>query len=384
MKILYVGRVPSWHKSAYGGEEHMEQIAVGMANKKEYDSVLFVNAAFDGLISDVQFKKLPYCYCPITHFILYPKPKELREAIKDFKPDIIHHFARFGYSTERLREKGVIGNIPTVNLAVASRERQDNAAILQLLSRGRLHSVLSLLLDRYTIKHSDIVVTPSEVGKRILLNAFENEKDKIRVIPRGINLDIFSPGDWANVEKGLVLCVGRLDAKKGLDYIIDAMCGVFNHVENARLIIAGDGPDKERLELKVSNWGVDNKITFLGKVPHDAIASEYKRCNVALFHSEYESFGASVAEAMASARPVVTANKGGVRDIVIHGENGYLVPFGHISGIEKAVISLLDDDIHAQTLGLKGRHRIEELFGLDSEIERFEKLYLEMIEDKDA
>ena len=84
---------------------------------------------------------------------------------------------------------------------------------------------------------------------------------------------------------------------------------------------------------------------------------------------------------MASARPVVTANKGGVRDIVMHGENGYLVPFGHISGIEKAVIALLDDDVHAQTLGLKGRHRIEELFGLNSEIERFEKLYLEMVQN---
>ena len=124
---MYIGKYPDWYKYSFGGEEHIQKLAEIMA--KRGHEVNLVNCIYEGESSGVKYNKLNYAQMPLVQriegkpFPLYPKSNELKNLVNQVKPDIIHHFAKCGYSTEQLRKKGAI-EIPTLNSIIVSRSAQ--------------------------------------------------------------------------------------------------------------------------------------------------------------------------------------------------------------------------------------------------------------------
>src|SRR5207237_6024463 len=140
-----------------------------------------------------------------------------------------------------------------------------------------------------------------------------------------------------------VLYAGRLSAEKGVLELVEAARGL-------PLVVAGDGPLRDRVP-GAAGW-----------VPHDELLRLYERAAVVACPSRREGYGIACAEAMAHGRPVVASAVGGLRDLVVDGETGLLVPPQDIDALRAALERLLADGELRGRLGAAGRKRIAERF----------------------
>jgi glycosyltransferase involved in cell wall biosynthesis len=162
----------------------------------------------------------------------------------------------------------------------------------------------------------------------------------VRVIPSGVDV----PAAVAEPEEPPhVLYAGRLSPEKGVAELAQAASGL-------PLVVAGDGPLRERLP-QARGW-----------VPHDELLRLYERAAVVVCPSLREGFGIACGEAMAHGRPVVASAVGGLRDLVVDGETGLLVPPGDVAALRAALERLLRDADLRRRLGAAGRMRISEHF----------------------
>ena len=383
MKIMYIGKYPWWDRRSYGGEKQFQTIAEFIGRRG--NEVYFINSTYNGDTKDVIFKKLEYIYIPLLNridtkqFPLYPKISELKRLIDEVEPDIIHHFARFGFSTEYLRNKYQL-QIPTVNLAVSSRTKQDGFTLLKLLACGKINSSVTSYFERFITRNSDVVIVPSTAIKDILIREFNVHSKNIEIIPHGISINKTRDNycSWDRVQKNLIFFAGRLEDDKGVHHVIDSMRHVLRHIPDAKLMIAGDGKDVEKyksMARKIDPYA----IIFLGKLNRDEMNEMYSKCNVFVMHSKFESFGLVTTEAMSFARPVVASNTGGTSDIVKNYETGILEEFGDTVGIAGAITEILNNDEQAKIMGECGRKRIEEVYTPENEINKIEEVYRKLV-----
>jgi glycosyltransferase involved in cell wall biosynthesis len=165
----------------------------------------------------------------------------------------------------------------------------------------------------------------------------------VRVIPSGVDLpdEVGTAADPPHV-----LYAGRLSAEKGVLELVEA-------AEGLELVVAGDGPLRPRVP------------GALGFVPHDELQALYRRAAVVACPSRREGFGVACLEAMAHARPVVATNVGGLRDLVVDGETGLVVPPRDPAALGAALRRLLSDGELRRRLGAAGRERARERFSWD-------------------
>jgi glycosyltransferase involved in cell wall biosynthesis len=163
---------------------------------------------------------------------------------------------------------------------------------------------------------------------------------EVRVIPSGIDLPA-EIGEEARPPE--VLYAGRLSVEKGIEELVEATSGM-------RLVVAGDGPLRRRVPAAV------------GFVPHDELQRLYARAAIVACPSRREGFGVACLEAMAHARPVVATAVGGLRDLVVDGETGLLVPPRDPAALRAALERLLADADLRRRLGVSGRRRAQERF----------------------
>jgi colanic acid/amylovoran biosynthesis glycosyltransferase len=192
-------------------------------------------------------------------------------------------------------------------------------------------------LARGVLRRARLVIAPSnalaEEGRR--LGARE-----VRVIPNGVAL----PAD-AGVEADPpeVLYAGRLSPEKGVLELMAAADGL-------RLVVAGDGPLRAQVPQA------------LGFVPNDDLQELYARAAVVACPSHREGFGVACAEAMAHGKPVVASAVGGLKDLVVDGETGLLVPPRDVAALRAALQRLLADGDLRRRFGSAGRERIRRHF----------------------
>jgi glycosyltransferase involved in cell wall biosynthesis len=162
----------------------------------------------------------------------------------------------------------------------------------------------------------------------------------VQVIPSGVEL----PADvGAEAEPAEVLYAGRLSPEKGVLELVEAADGL-------NLVVAGDGP------LRAQVPGAR------GFVPHDELQRLYARAAVVACPSRREGFGVACLEAMAHGRPVVATSVGGLRDLVVDGETGLVVPPRDVPALRDALTRLLGDADLRRRLGAAGRRRAQERF----------------------
>jgi len=180
------------------------------------------------------------------------------------------------------------------------------------------------------------------------------------IIPNGVDLDHFSP-DVSPINefcdgKVNILFVGRLEKRKGLNYLIEAFKQVKQEISNSRLIIVGPGTRlRHKYEKQVMRSGLKD-VVFVGYVAYDELPRYYKTADVFCAPATgRESFGIILLEAMAVGKPIVASNIEGYASVVTHGVDGLLVPPEDKEMLAQALISLLTDQSLRQEMGAKGR-----------------------------
>jgi glycosyltransferase involved in cell wall biosynthesis len=225
-------------------------------------------------------------------------------------------------------------------------------------------------------RYSDLIVAVSNKVKEHLV-AQGIREEKIRVVHNGVDLVKFQPRDVrdAKIEHGydpeepLFRVFGRLSSEKGQRVAIEAMFLVNQEHPEARLIVVGEGKDREELETTAEALGIRGNVHFTGFAQD--VRGLMSACDVIVVPSTRgEGFGLAAVEAMALERPVVAAAQGGLNEIVIPGETGFLTTPGDPKGIADALCELLADPAKARSMAAKGRARVEEHFALGTQMRK--------------
>ena len=211
--------------------------------------------------------------------------------------------------------------------------------------RGRLHNL-----------HGKIAVSKAshDYHSKYIPGPFE-------IIPNGIDLEPFSD-EVVPFEKYLdgkknILFVGRLEFRKGLNYLLNAFLLVKRERPDIRLIVVGPGTRlRRRYERWVHKNGLEKDVVFVGFVSNEDKARYYKTADIFCAPAiSRESFGIVLLEAMASGKPVVASNIPGYASVVSDGEDGILVPPQNYNELARALKTLLDDEKLCNQMGAKGR-----------------------------
>jgi len=192
----------------------------------------------------------------------------------------------------------------------------------------------------------------------------------VAVIPMGTDLtDLFVPPPAsAQREANRLLFVGRLVAKKGVDYLLEAFAVIARSRPDLRLTIAGRGPLETALREKAKALGIADRVTFLGGVPHAELPALYQKAAVAVFpfvvaaDGDQEGFGLVTVEAMGCGCPVIASDLPAVRDAVEPGVTGVLVPAGDVAALAEAIRALLEDSGLREMIARQALARAQERF----------------------
>ncbi len=209
------------------------------------------------------------------------------------------------------------------------------------------------------------------------------------VIPNGVDVARFHPEvrpfeEWRDPDRVNLLFVGRLDPRKGLQYLIAAMPGLVERTRGrARLLVIGDSYLRARFQAMVPA-SVRGSVRFFGHVPSADLPRWYATSDIFVSPaSGNESFGIVLAEAMAAGRAVVASDIPGYRSVVTPGENGVMFPPGDVPALASALAALVDDPGRRQRLAERGRARSLE-FAWPRVTDRIEEVYRQVLEKRSA
>jgi glycosyltransferase involved in cell wall biosynthesis len=195
----------------------------------------------------------------------------------------------------------------------------------------------------------------------------------LRVIPNGVDTELFRPTDRAREGPLRVLCTGRLVQQKGVGYLVRAMALAQGPVV---LRIVGDGPQRAMLEAMTRSMGLESRVEFVGWVARSGLPEHYRWADVFVLPSFEEGMANVVLEALASGLPVVTTDVYGNRGLVEPGENGCLVAPADPAAIADAIDLLAADPRLARRFGRRSRE-----IALGFRWERIADLYRHTFED---
>jgi rhamnosyl/mannosyltransferase len=212
-------------------------------------------------------------------------------------------------------------------------------------------------------------------------------KSKCEVVPLGIDTQKFDKATSrlkSEIEKlrgvfgpEFILFVGKLRYYKGLQFLVEAMPEI--HVP---LVIIGTGPMESDLKALASNYGVSDKVRFMGEVTEDDLAAFYHACSLVVLPSIFksEAYGLVQIEAHACGKPVVSTRLGtGVEFINMDGKTGLIVPPADSKALAGAINQLLSDPGRMQRMGEFARQRAQNEFDLEHMFARIDAVYSRVI-----
>lgn len=205
---------------------------------------------------------------------------------------------------------------------------------------------------------------------------------RCRVIHNGIDFSALRPGrdhrlrDGLGISRGalVVAAVGSLIARKGFDLLIRAAARLPDL--DLHLVIAGDGPERDRLPELAMQLGLKDRVHFAGYCSD--ISPVYAAADIAALPSRAEAFGLALVEASYFGLPVVSHQLPGVAEAVLDGETGLLTPVGDTSALAAAIRRLCESEAERKRLGEAGRRHALAQFSVARMVGQFEALYDEL------
>lgn len=220
------------------------------------------------------------------------------------------------------------------------------------------------LIRDFNVKEKDVELVFNGVDAGRFCRVYKDEEK--RTLRRELGIK----------EKTVVGAIGRLSSVKGYEYLIEAMDLLVDRGEDIRLVIVGDGPEKARLRALTDEYGLYGKVTFVE--PTLDTPRMLSIMDIFVSSSTQEGLGLSVAEALASGKPVIASDVGGVGSLIKDRETGMLVSPENGKAIADAVSILTKDRELRNRLAAAGQELVKEDFALGCMVDGIEKVYREV------
>lgn len=224
-------------------------------------------------------------------------------------------------------------------------------------------------LNRLTARWCSAVVGVSDNVTRYLVERVGIPRQKVVTIYNCVNVSRFGPRPARDPSPGapVIGSIARLNPEKDHETLLRAFAILMRRYPSATLVLAGEGPERERLHAVARALGIEARVEFLGHVTD--VRTVHARIDVYVQASHVEGLPVAVLEALAAGLPVVAARVGGNEEAVEDGVGGLLVPPRDPEAIAAAVTELLEDPARARRLGEHGQRHIERVFGVDATVD---------------
>lgn len=284
----------------------------------------------------------------------------VRMAMRRTRPDVVHVHEPFVPSASMLA--ALASRVPVV----ATFHAAGDPSRIARVARG----VLRLLTRKVTVKIA-VSEEARRTAERIIAGPF-------RIVPNGIDAARFADVPPLDPGSETVVYFGRLDPRKGVHVLCEAFPAVAAARPAARLIVAGEGPEREACERAIPAT-LRDRVSFLGRVSDEALPAVIGQASVvALPALRGESFGIVLVEAMAAGRPVVATANPGFAAVARHEREALLVPPGDPAALAEAILRVMDDPALARSLVAAGRIRAAE-FDWDRIVADVERAYTDAV-----
>jgi glycosyltransferase involved in cell wall biosynthesis len=246
------------------------------------------------------------------------------------------------------------------------------------------------MIEKFLSLFTDRVITVSGRGMEDLLRYRIAKKEKVIQIPLGLELEKFLDcekyrGEFRRefgFQAGTILIgiVARLVPIKGHIYFLEAAKKVLEKEPGARFLIIGDGELRKELEDYALKLGIADRVFWTGF--RSDLPRIYADLDIAVLSSLNEGLPVAVIEAMASAKPVVAADVGGVGELVLNGETGIIVPPRDSDALAGGIVDILSNSDKIKEMGRKARERAYPKYSIKRLIGDIENLYDQLIKEK--
>jgi glycosyltransferase involved in cell wall biosynthesis len=234
--------------------------------------------------------------------------------------------------------------------------------------RSQFWKCLFLPFEKRAYRLAARIVCVSEDTKRILVENYGISEEKITVILNAVDTGKFYP---LNIPKqqNTLLYIGRVDKRKGIEFLIRSMTFVREQMPDALLLVGGTGRYLGKMKSLVSRLRLDRNVRFLGFVPDEQLNLLYNQAMCVVVPSIFEGFGITVIEAIAAGTRVVGTDVDGIREILRSEEYGRLAPYGDHHALAGAIVSELRNPRSTQGLGP------------EFQVDQFRDRYLKVLEE---
>lgn len=239
--------------------------------------------------------------------------------------------------------------------------------------------LLSSWIEKNGVENADRIIAVSEEMKNDIIKAYQTPAEKIAVIHNGIDLNQYHPVrdrsylDQQGINFPYLLFVGRISRQKGIIQLLDAMA----RLDQVHLVLCASSPDTPELEREVREKVQGNPyIKWINEmVPKDRVIQLYSHAAAFICPSIYEPFGIINLEAMACKAPVIASRVGGIKEVVVDGETGFLVEPDNLEELAEKIRIILNSPELAAKFKETGRKRVEEHFSWETIANRTVELY---------
>jgi glycosyltransferase involved in cell wall biosynthesis len=238
-------------------------------------------------------------------------------------------------------------------------------------------------LQRWVCRRAMRIIVPSEYLAD-LVSGWGVTQDRICVIYNGVSLKPVSASReearrHIGVSGNIIMSAGRLVPWKGFRMLIKLMPQLLQVNQFFRLVIVGDGPDMQMLQSVVRNLGLERKVYLVGRQKPEELAWYLAAADMFVLNTGYEGFSHQVLEAMSAGVPVITTSVGGNREIVVQGQNGFLVRYNDEFNLVEAIKTLWRQTELREHVIANG-HTTVAAFSSERMLERTEKLLTQSIQ----
>ncbi|MBS1595346.1 MAG: N-acetyl-alpha-D-glucosaminyl L-malate synthase BshA [Bacteroidetes bacterium] len=363
----------------YGGSG-VVATELGMALAREGHKVHFITYSepvrLDSFHENVFYHEVSALDYPLFQYQPYESAlaSKIVDVVKFEKLDILHVHYAIPHASAALMAKSILREEGVTIPFVTTLHGTDITLV------GRDPSYRPVV--EYSLNHSDGITSVSQSLKDETLANFKLRKD-IEVIPNFIDFARFKKTNKEHFKKAIapggekiIMHVSNFRKVKRVEDVVMMFDKVVKQIP-CKLLLVGDGPERANCERLCRELGNCDEVRFLGK--QDAIEDLLAIADLFVLPSEQESFGLAALEAMACEVPVISSNAGGIPEINIHGETGFLSPVGDVADMARNAIYILSDEGRLQQFK-KNAYSQARRFDIEQILPVYEGYYKQVLE----
>tara|TARA_B110000014_G_C20107324_1_gene582574 strand:+ start:287 stop:1429 length:1143 start_codon:yes stop_codon:yes gene_type:complete len=379
MKICLTIYSSPWSEFAGGGQIAVHHLACALQRMGHDVHVLYSKSHDEKITATPPYTLhwTTHFHCATLNFDIFSFARALKRLMKWERFDILHGNAEEAFFASNIAKNFDAGYVFTSHSCMIPETG---------IIRGMLRPVTFLKnVNNYLLCSSAYnasrVITFSEFSRKLVLKGLRKKKGKrVIVVSPGIDPSWFEAKRQAEGSMDLVLW-GRREDEKGIPELLRTLKEVSSRIPKVSLHLIGKGNMTESYRKQAIDLGVVDRVIFHNWMDINAIQAFISKCAVGVFPSRIESFGLSMAEAMAAGLPIIATRVGALPEFIEDGVTGTLVPPGNIPALYRAILEKLENPNHAQILADSGRETMRQRFSWDQSARVMTEIYQNVLDE---